>query len=168
MTTPKLQPKLGANAEAGLEPFVPGIYARPGVRVLVIGELRHIERTEIAPDSEGTASVKLAFSHLEVANEAQEPHVRNALHALYMQRTAVGTLDEHGELELSERTLALTGGELNAVEASRLRITVRQWAAYAQRVLSDPSLTQTELRHELKAIADGLKAAEYGEVGTDG
>ncbi|WP_051393063.1 hypothetical protein [Glycomyces arizonensis] len=163
MTTAKLATKLGAPAEAGLEPHVPAIYAKPGLRVVGIVELRHIERTEPAPDSDGTASVKLQVAHLEVADDKQEDAVREALLALYTQRTASGTLNEHGELELSESTLAATAGEVNAVKAAHLAVAARHWSHYADRVLSEPSLTQTELRHELKAIADGLKAAARGE-----
>jgi hypothetical protein len=166
MTTARIEARLAAPAEAGLEPHVPGLYARPGVRVLAVAELRHVERTEPAPDSDKTRSVKLSITHLEVANERQEPALREALSALYMQRTAAGTLDEHGELELAERTLALAAGELNAVEAARLRLVARHWAAYAGKAL-DSAETVSQLRQELKTIYDGLRAAEYGEVGTD-
>lgn len=168
MTTAKIESKLAAPAEAGLEPHVPGLYAAPGRRVVGVVELRHVERTEPAPDSDKTRSVKLAITHLEIANTKQETAVREAMSALYLHRTADGTLDQTGQLELSDRVLELTGGELHAVEAARLGVSVRHWATYADRVLSTQGITQSELRAELKTIAKALRAVANGEAGTNG
>jgi hypothetical protein len=162
----KFATKPGSGAEASLEPYAASLYARNGARFAAVAELHVIERVEPAPDSEGRASVKLAVSALEIANVDQEPAVREALAALYMIRTADGTLTGEHDVELSERTLAQTGGEVTAVEASRLRLVVRHWATYAGKALDDAE-TVSALREELKTIREGLRAAEYGTVAFD-
>jgi hypothetical protein len=163
MTTARLDSRLAEPAVAGLEPHVPDLYRSPGIRRLAVVELRHVERTQPAPDSDKTASVKLQVTHLELANEHQEPALRDALSALYMLRTAEGTLDQDGQLMLSERTLERTAGEVNAVEAARLHMTVSHWASYTDRVLG-AALSPAQLREELKTIRDGLRAAKRGEA----
>ncbi|MEN2423053.1 hypothetical protein AABB02_33695 [Streptomyces rimosus] len=165
MTTLRIDGKPGAAASAALEPFVARLYARPGMRLVGIVELAHVERTQPAPDSDRTASVKVKITHLEIPTEAQEGAVREAQRALYLQRTAAGTLSEDdGQVELAEETLRLTGGLLHAVEAARLKAALAHWAAYARRVVHTPELAISEIRHELQAVADGLAAALDGAV----
>src|SRR5258705_12591698 len=95
------------------------LYARPGARLVGILELAHVERSQPAPDTDIEPCVKVRITALEVGREEQEHHLREAMRALYLHRTASGTIDETGEVELSGRTLELTGGVLHAVEAAR-------------------------------------------------
>lgn len=158
MTTVKLDSKLGGGPAAAIEPHIPALYGRPGCRVMVIGELAHIERTQPAPDSDGEPSVKMRISSMEIAAKEQEGAVREALRALYLQRTAQGTLDEHGQMVLTESTLKLTGGLLSEIELARLRAGLQHWAHYARRAVGTDKITHSELMHELQTVADGLFA----------
>lgn len=158
MTTVKLDAKLATNAQQGLEPLVATLYSRPGVRIVGVIELAHVERTQPAPDEDKEASVKLQVKHLEIARDDQEEILREALRALYLHRTATGTVTEDSDVELSERTLNLVEGHLHAAEVARLRVAVLHWAEYAQRLQRIQNASVTELMHELRAIADGLWA----------
>lgn len=156
MTTVKLDAKLAANAQAGIEPLIAALYSRPGVRIVGVIELAHVERTQPAPDEDKEASVKMQVKHLEIARDGQEDLLREALRALYLHRTATGTVTEDHDVELAERTLQLTADHLHAEEAARLRVAVLHWADYAQRIQHIPHPSATELLHELKNITDGL------------
>jgi hypothetical protein len=159
MTVIKLDSKMATNARDAIDPLAARLYANRTARVLGVVELAHLERMEPAPDADKEAAVKLRITHLELAGEEQEEHLRQALRALYMQRTAAGTLDPDGEILLSERTLELTAGVLHAVDAARLRVVVRHWSDYLRRVQGQPDLTVSELRHEVDTVAVGLYAA---------
>ncbi|MHC3474635.1 hypothetical protein ACYF6T_38900 [Streptomyces sp. 7R007] len=167
MTQLKFDAKVSASAQEALEPHVRPVYAVPASRRLFIGEFAAIERTEPAPGSEKEASVKVRIVALELPNEAQEGYVREALRYLHLQRTARGTLDDDGQLELDESTLRLTGGQLAYLETARLRAGLNHWAQYARRVLHTPNLTVTEAMHEMKTVADGLAATLDGARGDD-
>jgi hypothetical protein len=158
MTIAKIEGKPSAAAAAGLEPWIQPLYAAPSKRVLGVLELAHILRTQPAPDADKEPEVKLRITHLEIARPEQEAPIREALRALYLHRTASGTLDEDGQLELSKSTLELTGGLLHALEAARLRAAVIHWHQQCRRVLGVNEITVTEMRHELDTIADGLSA----------
>lgn len=149
MTTIKLDSKPATAAGDALAPHATRLYANPGVRILGVVELAHVERTEPAPDEDREPSVKLRISHLEIANSEQEDALRTAQRALYLNRTAQGTLGEDGDIELSKHTLSLTAGILASVEASRLRVALDHWAVYARRVLNTSNVTISEMRHEL-------------------
>jgi len=162
VTTVKIASKLGAAAEAALEPHVPRLYARSGMRMLAVAELKHDDKNVPAADSDASAWVKCKITHLEVPGPDQEGAVREAMRVLYLQRTAAGTLTEDGELELDEGTLNLTAGLLTEIETARLTAALRHWAAYARRVVAADDLTLSEIRHELHTVADGLTAALGG------
>ncbi len=164
MTQIKLDGKPGAAALLALEPHAQMLYARPGVRILGVVELAHVERTQPAPDEDKEPSVKLRVAGLEIANAEQEDALRRAQTALYRHRTAYGTITEDSEVELSDRVLEQTGGLLDAIEAARLRVAVRHWADQCRRALGVASITVTEMRHELDAVAAGLEAVLRGEA----
>lgn len=165
MTQLKFDAKVSASAQEALEPHIRPVYDVPAAGRLFIGEFRAIERTEPAPGTEKEASVKVRIISLEIPNEGQEGYVREALRFLHLQRTARGTLDDDGQLELDESTLRLTGGQLAYLETARLRAGLNHWESYARRVLHTPQLTVTEAMHELKTVADGLRAALDGALG---
>lgn len=158
MTSVKLDTKLGGGPSAAIEPHVPGLYARPGIRILVIAELAHVERVQPAPDTDKEASVKMRITSMEIATKEQEGAVREAQRALYVQRTAQGTILEDGEIELAKHTLKLTGGLLTEIENARLLVGLRHWMQYAHRAAGAQDLAHSELLHELKAVADGLSS----------
>lgn len=165
MTTAKIEGKPAAAAAAGLEPWIQPLYQVPGRRVIGVVELRHAERTQVAPDEGKEQSVKLRITHLEIARPEQEEPVREALRALYLHRTAYGTLDEDtGQLELAQSTLEAVAGQLHALEAARLRAALKHWLSIARKThdaagKDDASLAA--LRYDLGVIADGLAEALY-------
>jgi hypothetical protein len=151
----KLDTKLSTSAEGVLDELSRQVY----------DNLAHVERSQPAPDTEIEPTVKVRITSLEVGREDQEHALRDAMRALYLHRTASGTLTEDGEIELSKRTIEMTGGMLHAIEAARLRTVVRHWGEYARAVgRSNKPLTVSELLHEVVAIADGLEAAAFSIV----
>lgn len=162
MTQLKIDSRPATAASEALEPHVRRLYEQPGLRLMVVGELEHIERTQPAPGTDKAPVVKVRITHLEVPTTEQEDYIRDAQRALYMQRTARGTLEEDGQIELSPQTLRLTGGLIHAVEAARLKVALTHWAAYARRAVHAPDLIDSEVRHELQVVADGLTSALIG------
>lgn len=158
MTQMKFVARVSASAQEALEPHVRPMYDQPGSRRMAIIEFATIERTEPAPGSETEPSVKVRIMGLEVPNKEQEGAIREAQRFLHLQRTARGTLDDDGQLELSDSTLRLTGGMLAYLETARLRAGLAHWRDYAQRLVHGPDLTVTEVRHEMQALAEGLTA----------
>ncbi|MFF8406974.1 hypothetical protein ACF06P_35775 [Streptomyces sp. NPDC015684] len=158
MTQLKFDAKVSASAQEALEPHVRPLYDQPGGRRMAIIEFAAIERTEPAPGTEKEPSVKVRITGLELPNREQEPAVREAQRFLHLQRTARGTFDDDGQLELSDSTLRLTGGMLAYLETARLRAGLEHWREYAQRLVRGPDLTVTEMRHEMQALSDGLTA----------
>ena len=162
MTAIKLDGKPATAAGDALAPHAQRLYATPGMRIIGVVELAHVERTEPAPDEDKEPSVKLRITHLELANAEQEAVLREAQRALYLHRTAQGTLGEDGDIELARHTLAATGNRLTAIEAARLHVALQHWADYGRRVLNTHNVTVAEMRHELDAIVAGLDLALAG------
>lgn len=159
----KLDAKLTATAGGALERHAGKLYARPGMRIVGVVELRHVERVQPAPDEDKEPAVKLRITQLEVANADQEDAVREAMQALYLHRNAQGTLDEAGDVDLADRTVRMTGGLLHAIEAARMRVAVGLWADQCRRALAVEKITVAEMRHELDAVAQGLERVLRGE-----
>ncbi|MEV1245147.1 hypothetical protein [Nonomuraea sp. NPDC049750] len=159
-TSLKFDNKVGASAASALEPHIRPVYDRPGCSLMAIVEFRHVERTQPAPDADKDPSVKVRLTHIEIPNKDQEGAIREAQRALFLQRTAQGTLDEHGQVLLTEGTLKRTAGLLHAVEVARLRAGLDHWVKYAARVNSNSKLTVSEMQHELQLVADGLAALQ--------
>lgn len=154
----KFVARVSASTQEALEPHVRPMYDQPGARRMAIIEFAAIERTEPAPGTETEPSVKVRIVGLEVPNREQEGAIREAQRFLHLQRSARGTFDDDGQLELSESTLQLTGGMLAYLETARLRAALAHWRDYAQRLVHGPDLTVTEVRHEMQAVAEGLTA----------
>jgi hypothetical protein len=146
-----------SGAMQALEPHIASLYDRPGVHLMAIVEMVHVERIQPAPGADGKPTVKMKIISCEVPSEEQEGAIRTAQRALYLARTARGTLDEDGQLQLDEDTLKRTAGELLWIECAQLRAGLRHWTNYAQRISgASAQFSTTEMAHELKAVADGL------------
>jgi len=161
MTKLKIDTKLGSGAADAIESHIRPLYDLPNATRLAIIELRHIERTQPASESDADSQVKVRITHMELPSKEQEGVVREALHALHLMRTASGTLDEHGQIEISRRTLQYTGAELHALETARLRAGLGVWADVATRLNAKPEITLAELRAEVAALAKGLRTVLY-------
>ena len=159
----KLDSTLDPGAADVLGEVARQLYDRRGRAVMGVVELTHDRRLEPAPNSAKEREVVMKVSGLELARDEQEHTLREAMRALYLHRTARGTLNEADEVELSDRTLELAAGMLHALEAARLKAVVEHYAAIARQAgATSKPLTTSELRHELAMIADGLTAAVHG------
>lgn len=158
MTVIKLNGAPSTGARLALEPLAASLYANRSMRIMGVIELAHDERTEPGPDSSKEQVVKLRITQLEIAAGEQEEVLREAQRALYLHRTAGGTVTDQFEVELSDRTLELTVGRLHAVEAARMRTAFTHWQAYIRRVLAVDNISVSEMRHELDTVAAGLSA----------
>ena len=157
MTTIKIEGKPSAAAANALGRHAEALYHTDGARRIGVVEIARTGR--YVPDSgeDKDPSVSLRIAGLEIASPEQEDHLRQAMLALHLHRTAAGTLDQEG-LTLAPTTLELTAGHLDAAEAARLRVGVTHWADLARRALNVQAMTLSEARHELDAIATGLEA----------
>lgn len=165
MTKIRFDSKVSASAGDALAPLAGQMYATLGTHRLAICELASVERNDLAEDEQREPFVKVRIVHLEVAAEEQEDAVRQALRALKLHRTAHGTLDEDGDVELSASTLEATAGRLHAVEAARLRIGAQHWLEYARRALAVANPSVMEIRHELDIVARGIEQLLHGPAG---
>jgi hypothetical protein len=159
MTTLKIVGNPASGAMQALEPHVARMYNIPGVRVMAIIELTHVERVQPAPGADSKPTVRMKVTACEVPNQDQEGAIREAQRALFLARTARGTLDEEGMVELDEETLNMTAGLLMSIETARLRVGLAHWAEYARKLVATSSkLIESEILHEVKTIADGMAA----------
>lgn len=156
MTKLKIQGTPSTAAANALEPHVRRFYSRPNLRQLVIAELHHIERTQVVPDGEQQPSVAMRIAAVEVPDAEQEDGLRDAMRALYLIRTASGTINEGGELELGKQTVRLLKGDLTLAATARLSAGLNHWSGYLKRVQDNGRLTVLEIRHELDVIQGGL------------
>lgn len=167
MTKLKIGGALPAQARAALEPHVAALYARPGVRRMIVGELHHVERTQPAPDGESEPSVTMRLSAVEVVPDDHEGIVRELMSSMYVERTARGTLTEEDELQLAQSTIEATAGLYSHVQVARLAAGIRLALDYAARVIASEKLTASELRHELDAIRTQLGKVLSGGHGRE-
>ena len=154
----KFDSQMSRDATDALAPHIHAIYERQGGNFVFMAEARHVERIQPAPDADKEPSVKVRIVHLEIPNRDQVGAIREGLRALYLQRTASGTLEDDGQLVLSDRTLQHITGLLHEVEVARLRAGLRHWVNYAHRVNNNGQLTVSEMQHELDLITRGLEA----------
>lgn len=158
MTTLKIQGKPSASASQALSPHVQSMYDRPAKRHLAVIELAQVERSEPAPDADKDRSVTMRVSAAEIGTGDHGEVLRDVMRALYVQRTATGTIDEEGQLILSSQTLKDAAGILGMHAVAQFSAGVHHWRDYVGRVCGNQMLTIGELRHELDTIRDGLSA----------
>lgn len=160
----KINGALAAGAADSLGRLTSTLYHRPGMHIVAIVDLAHVERTQPAEGEEREAVVTLGIKGIEIANDEQEDTLRKAMRALYLHRTARGTLDEEsGEVELTEQTLRHTAGLLTAQEAARLRVQLAYWANYMEQATRS-QLTTEQMRAEMTKAAQGMRTALGHEI----
>ena len=154
---------LGAAAASAVEPHIPAIYSRPGAIKVAVVELEHVERTQPGPRSDKEPSVAVRITHAEIPTAEQEHLLRDVLRALYLQRTARGTLDEAaGQAELDTETLRLAGGQLHAIDAAQMRIALRHFGDYARKARNQNNATMASMAADLRTIEHGITAVLEG------
>lgn len=158
MTEIKIEGKLPAGAGEAIGEHAQRLYDKLGATRVGIVELRAAHRVTPGPGEDKKPTVSLRIAALEIANSDQEEHIRNAQRALYLGRTARGTLTDDGQIELAEDSLRLLGDTLFDVEAARLRAGLERWTTEMARVASTPTLLDGEIRHQVDRIRKGLQA----------
>ena len=153
----KIEGKLNSSATEALADHAKALYDKPSTRVGIV-ELRSDYNVAPNPGSEKKAAVVCRINLLEIATADQEEDVRRAMQALYLHRTARGTLDDAGQLEFSEDTVRLLGSMLHERETVRLSAGLRHWAREMDRIANSSILTPGEFRHEFDRVHDGLNA----------
>jgi hypothetical protein len=163
MTKMKLDYRLQGQASEALAAHVDRIYRDPGSTFLAVVEFRHSERIEYA-DEDAEPSVKCRVASMEVANAGeQEQHVRSLLRALFLQRTAQGTLDDAGEVKLSKQTIESAAGLATGEEIARLRAILGHVQARVHEIATADGLREPDLRKALAKLDGKVTAALRGE-----
>lgn len=121
----KIYPDLGASALEAIEEHIPELYNVPGKKLVAIVELARREVVSPDPDSDGKCRVSVRIIGLETVTTDLEDALREAMRALFLMRTASGTLDEDGTVQLSEDTVTGLGGRLGAIQSTRLRAAIK-------------------------------------------
>lgn len=161
MTTAKIDTKISAQVGDVLDPHVDTLMAhlRAGrVDTLhIVGTLTPSERTEPTPGEDREATVKLKLTSAEIPHADQAEPLREVQRALWLVRTATGTITEDGDVRLAKHTLTAAGSHVAHLAAARLRAGVDQWAKQA-RAATTNRLSAAEMWHEMERLADGLQA----------
>ena len=154
--------KMTAAAADAMADHIRPLYDKPGGTVLAVVELQHIERTQPGPGSEADAVVTARIAHLEVPVGAQVAPVRELQRALYLTRTARGTLDGDGEVALAESTVRLTAGAVLEADAAQCRAALRSLADMASRARRNERATAATMAADLEDIERAVDAFLVG------
>lgn len=165
--TAKINPGLvGGDRTASIDRYAQRLYDNPGMAVMGVVELRHVDRVEPAEGvSEKDPRVNLRIEALEVApSGGAEDTLREVARALYVTRTAAGTLGSDDEIQLAAQTLELAGGLVAEHEAARLRVVLDVLIDRANGILANPKHRGADLQ---RLLGDLLKKAEVArDTGT--
>ncbi|QBI56866.1 hypothetical protein [Streptomonospora litoralis] len=155
----KFDPNYSVSVGDALAPYAQPLMAaaRTGkrMRLMIVGELAPGERTEPAPGQDKEPALKLVLVSGEVAAPDQEDTVRQVQRALYLERTAQGTLDEEGQVVLPKQVLDAAGDHVALVALAKLRAGVDVWAKEARKAVHN-QLSAQEMWLEMQRQADGL------------
>lgn len=137
---------MASAASDGLEGHVRRIFDNQSARVVFVGELEHVQRVEPGPASTVEPSVSVRLSRLEVPSQGQQEEIRELLRALYLIRTAPGTLDE------ASGAVSLEGAAQKVSDAVSV--------TYVQEALD----ARVVLRHVHNALADMISPGQMDVV----
>lgn len=150
----KLASALPSAVIESVQDLVKPLFGKPGMRVVGIVELAHVERLEVAPDEDKEPVVTVGMKMLEIAHGEQVDHLRRAANALYVQRTATGTLDEEvGAFELNKNLLEGLSDDFALRETARLRAAMNHQATILHR-LKVGTFTETDMRKQIAKLHD--------------
>lgn len=156
MTTVKILGKPSTSASEVLHAHAQPLYDKPGSSRIGIVVLKRRFITTPDPGEETEPIINLGMARLEFATPEQEDHLRQALDAMMLHRTAAGTLDDDGQIQLTTATLKAVTDHLDRAEAARYRVGLQHWIDYARAAVRVEHMTEVEARHELHAVAAGL------------
>lgn len=159
MTVAKIDTKPAAQVNevlgAHINPLMSKARAGKADEIVFVGTLRPVERTEPTPGEDKEASLKLRINSAEIPSGDEAEVLREVQRALWLVRTATGTITEDGDIALAKQTLQTAGGVVSHLAAARLRAGLDQWAK-AARTATTARLSADEMWREMERLADGL------------
>ncbi len=150
---------MASAASDGLEGHVRRIFDNQSARVVFVGELEHVQRVEPGPASTVEPSVSVRLSRLEVPSHAQQEPIRELLQALYLIRTAPGTLDEASGAVSLDGAAAKVSEAVSVTyvsEALDARVVLRHVHTALADMFSPGQMDVTKLRRRAKKIHTAL------------
>lgn len=159
---------VGGDRSASLDLHAARLYERP-TPVMGVVELIPVDRVvPIDGGSEKDPLVRLRIESLEIApGGGGESTLREVHKALYVARTATGTLGAEDEVALAEQTLEHAAGVLSGHELARLRVVLDALIDRARGVLSAPKNREADVRRLLGELLDKATAARDTGVQLD-
>lgn len=154
----------GGDRSSSLDLYAESLYERPRP-VMAVVELGPVDKVvPVDGGSEKDPVVRLRINALEVAPAGgAESTLREVQRALYVSRTADGTLGSDDELQVAAQTLELAGGLVAEHEAARLRVVLDTLLDRANGVLSHPKHRETDVRRLLgELLVKAEKARDTG------
>lgn len=164
----KLASALPSAVLDSMQDLVKPLFHKPGMRVLGIVELAHVERLEVAPDEDKEPVVTVGMKLLEIAHGDQVEPLRRAARALYVQRTAEGKLDEDIDaIQVNKHLLESLSDSFALREVARLRAAMSHQAMVLGR-LENGLFEVAEMRKQIGKLGRVVKAAlEFQEPDED-
>lgn len=161
MTQMKFSYQLGQAAAEAVSEIVDHVYATKGSTFMAVVEfVRKKTLEEEDPDKENT--VWVGVGALAIGAGEQANLLREVQRALYLQRTARGTLDQANELRLAKQTLKDAQGLVSGEEVARLSAWIRLIRDELAAVTADETLDARALRKAADAVVDRASAALRG------
>lgn len=161
MTQMKFSYKLGQQPSEAVARIAPRVYEKKGASFLGIAEYVRTKALEDEdPEKEDTVWVRV--ENLEIFNGEQEHIARNLIAALYLQRTAQGTLTDADDVAASEQTLNNAQGLITGHELARLKAGLDVILDKVAAIASDDKLRDVDFRRELKKVLNAGRKVSAG------
>lgn len=158
----------GGNRSDSLDLHAARLYER-ATPVMAVVELLPVDRiTPIDEQSKKDPQVRLRIESLEVApGGGAESTLREVHRALYVTRTASGTLGSEDEMQSAATTLEHAGALVAEYESARLRVLLDAVVDQARGILAHPKHRETDVRRLLGELLDKATAARDTGVQLD-
>lgn len=154
----------GGGRSDSLDAIAARINERP-VPIMAVLELVPEERVvPLDAAAEKDATLKYGFGPVEVALTPEiEGVLRDVHRAMFITRTANGTLTTEDEVKLSEQTLTLAADLMASHEAARVRVVLDWLLNTVDKVLGNDKLRPADVKLEIgRAVAKATAARDAG------
>ena len=154
----------GGDRSGSLDAVAARLYERPAP-VMAVVELLPVDRImPVDGASEKDPVVRLRIEQLEVApGGSQEDVLRDVARALYVARTANGTLGSDDEVQLAEQTIAQSAGLVRELEVERLRVILDWLCDHVEKVVDADKHRDADRRRLIReALAKAVAARDAG------
>lgn len=164
--TAKINPGLvGGDRTASIDLYAARLFANPGMSVMGVVELVHVDRVVPAEGvSDKDPQVRLRIEALEIAPAGStEDMLRDVERALYVSRTANGTLGSDDEIALAEQTVEHAAGLISGHEVARLRVILDWVLNQVEKVVDADKHRDADRRRLIReALAKAAAARDTG------